>query len=103
MMLELADDGAQPWPARARALSRRAATEVQFHVRREPVAAINGLRLLLLIGCVAWKMSPERILPTMLAGEAVFTAWTRRRVSPTRHDQERRADRRALADPIPPA
>jgi hypothetical protein len=94
--MELVDDSAdtvQPFSTRALELTRHTAIRVQRHTQREPVAVVSALRVALVIGCLASRMSIEKMIPTILAAEAVFTTWTRGRVSPTAHRVDRRAPR----------
>lgn len=90
-MIELMAD---PLPQRMLEASKRTALHIRahavLHTQREPVAVVSALRVAVVIGCIASRMSIDKMIPTILAAEAIFTAWTRSRVSPTAHRRDRR-------------
>ena len=88
-MLELAHDS-RLTVSHAFELSRRAVQEFQTQAQREPLALINGLRLLVVIGCLATRAPLKASLPLVLMSDALCTAWARQRVSPRTFTQDRR-------------
>ena len=88
-MLERAHDSLTA-TQRARALSIRAVQELQTQVQREPLAVSNGLRLLVVLGCLATHVPLKASLPLILVADALCTAWARQRVSPRTFTADRR-------------
>jgi len=88
-MLELAHDR-RLTVSHAFAFSRRAVQELQTQVQREPLALINGLRLLVVVGCLATRLPLKASLPIILMADTACTAWARQRVSPRTFTADRR-------------
>jgi hypothetical protein len=89
-MLELAVTRARPPLRHLMAISRRAVQELQTQAQREPLALINGLRLLIVVGCLATRAPLKASLPLILMSDALCTAWARQRVSPRTFTEDRR-------------
>ena len=89
-MLELAVTRARPPLRHVLAFSRRAVQELQTQVQREPLALINGLRLLVVVGCLVTRLPLKASLPIILMADTACTAWARQRVSPRTFTADRR-------------
>ena len=76
--------------SRARTLTRRAAHHLGVQAQREPLAVSNGLRLLVVLGCLATRAPLKASLPLILVADTLCTAWARQRVSPRTFTADRR-------------
>jgi hypothetical protein len=73
--------------SRVRTLATR---QVHLQTQREPLALINGLRLLVVLGCVATKVPLKASVPLILLADTLCTTWARSRVSPRTFIADRR-------------